>query len=320
MGWNGARALVTGGFGFVGSQLCRTLVERGSNVAVLDDLSVGSEENLPSAIGPEVRTIVADVRDLDAVERHLRDFRPSVVVHLAAVHFIPTCERHPTLAIGVNVGGTQSVLEACSRVGSVEAVVVASSGAVYAPATSAHDEEAALGPTDIYGYSKEWTEKLAAYFHESTDISVGIARIFNVVGPGETNPHLLPAIIEQAREDGELKLGNLTTRRDYVFSGDVAEGLVRLAEECKRNGVLTCNLGSESAQTGGELVEIVARATGRELSVTPDPARFRESDRPLLLSDCTRAFELLGWRAETTIEDAVAAALAQPFATGYVSA
>ena len=320
MGLNGARALVTGGFGFVGSQLCRTLVERGSDVAVLDDLSVGSPENLPSAVAAEVRTIVADVRDLDAVERHMRDFDPSVVVHLAAVHFIPTCEQHPTLAIGVNVAGTQSVLEACSRAGSVEAVVVASSGAVYAPASSAHDEEATLGPTDIYGFSKEWTERLARYFHDSTGISVGIARIFNVVGPGETNPHLLPAIIEQVRDGGELRLGNLSTRRDYVFSGDVAEGLVRLAEGCIGSGVLTCNLGSESAQTGGELVELVARATGRELAVTPDPARFRESDRPLLLSDCTRALDQLGWRAQTTIEDAVSAALAQPFATGYVPA
>jgi len=308
MGLNGARALVTGGFGFVGSQLCRTLVERGSDVAVLDDLSVGSEENLAPAVAAEVHTIVADVRDLDAVERHVRDFRPSVVVHLAAVHFIPTCEQHPTLAIGVNVGGAQSVLEACARAG-VEAVVVAYSGAVYAPSTS--------GPTDIYGFSKEWTERLATYFHSSTGISVGIARIFNVVGPGETNPHLLPAIIEQVRNGGELRLGNLTTRRDYVFSGDVAEGLVCLADGCVGNGVLTCNLGSESAQSGTELVELVARATDRELSVEPDPARFRESDRPLLLSDCTRAFDLLGWRAETTIEDAVAAALAQPFATGY---
>ncbi len=320
MGSNGARALVTGGFGFVGSQLCRTLVERGSEVAVLDDLSVGSEENLPPAISAEVRTIVADVRDLEAVERHMLAFGPTVVVHLAAVHFIPTCEQQPTLAIGVNVGGTQSVLEACSRAGSVEAVVVASSGAVYAPAPSAHDEEAAVGPTDIYGFSKEWTERLARYFHDSTGIAVGIARIFNVVGPGETNPHLLPAIIEQARDGGELRLGNLTTRRDYVFSGDVAEGLVRLADGCAANGVLTCNLGSESAQTGNELVQLVARAMGRELSVTPDPARFRESDRPLLLSDCTRAFDELAWRAETTIEDAVTVALAQPFASGYVSA
>jgi UDP-glucose 4-epimerase len=311
------RALITGGFGFVGSQLCRVLVERGASVAVLDDRSVGREENLAPEVASETRTFVADVRDVDAVRRAVVAFRPEAVFHLAAVHFIPTCEREPTLAIGVNVAGTQAVLEACTRCDAVGAVVVASSGAVYAPASEAHTEDTALGPTDIYGYSKAWTEQLASYFQRATSIPVGIARIFNVVGPGETNPHLLPAIIEQIREGAELRLGNLTTRRDYVFSADVAEGLALLADARRGDGVLTCNLGSESAVSGAELVQLVASAAGTEISITPDPARFRESDRPLLLSDCTRAAERMGWRARTSIEDAIAAALDQPFAAGY---
>lgn len=315
---SGGRALVTGGFGFVGPQLCRTLVEAGAAVAVLDDLSVGSAENLDASIAAEVETLVGDVRDVEAVERHLREFGPSSVFHLAAVHFIPTCETQPTLAISVNVAGSQSVLEACSRTDSIESVVVASSGAVYAPSTDAHAEDDAVGPTDIYGFTKEWTEKLTTYFHAATGAPVGIARIFNVIGPGETNPHLLPAIIEQFRNGGDLRLGNLTTRRDYIYSADVADGLARLANRCRAAGALTCNLGSGSATSGTELVELVARAAGREVSVTPDPERFRESDRPVLRSDCSRAAAVLDWRAATSIEDAVAAALAQPFAKGFV--
>lgn len=314
---SGVRALVTGGFGFVGSRLCRTLVERGWAVGVLDDLSLGRRENLESSLAAEVTPLVADVRDADAVARHVRAFEPTAIFHLAAVHFIPTCERQPTLAIGVNVAGTQAVLEACTHSNSVEAVVVASSGAVYAPASKAHSEGAEVSPTDIYGYSKEWTERLTAYFHLSTSIPVGIARIFNVIGPGETNPHLLPAIIEQVLRGEELRLGNLSTRRDYVFSDDVADGLVRLADRCCEHGILTCNLGSESAVSGDELVRLVARVAGRDVSVIADPARFRESDRPLLLSDCTRARETLGWHAETSLENAVAAALEQPFAKAF---
>lgn len=314
---SGARALITGGFGFVGSQLCRALVERGYEVAALDDLSVGSEENLAPELAREVQPLVADVRDLDTVERHVVQFRPTAVFHLAAVHFIPTCEQQPTLAISVNVTGTQAVLEACAKSGLVESVVVASSGAVYEPSSQAHSETDALGPTDVYGYSKEWTEKLATYFNDKTGIPVGIARIFNVIGPGETNAHLLPAIIEQIRDGGQLRLGNLSTRRDYVFSADIADGLTRLSEGCRDKGVLTCNLGSESAVSGTELVEVVARVAGHALSVASDPARFRESDRPMLLSDCSRAHGALGWRADTTIDDAVAAALARPFAEGF---
>lgn len=311
------RALVTGGYGFVGSRLCETLLERGYDVAVIDDLSVGSAENLPPAMAAEVRSLVVDVRDVQTVERYVRELRPNAVFHLAAVHFIPTCEQQPTLAMSVNVAGTQSILEACAGV-DIDAVVVASSGAVYTPSTDPHDEGAELGPTDIYGMTKAWTERLSEYFHRSTSTPVGIARLFNVVGPGETNPHLLPAIIEQiVAGDDELRLGNLATRRDYVFSADVAEGLARLSEACVGDRPIVCNLGSEEALTGAELVEHVARAVGRDVTVTTDPERVRESDRPLLVSDCARAREVIGWHAETSIEDAVNAALAQPFATGY---
>jgi UDP-glucose 4-epimerase len=318
-GVSGARVLVTGGFGFVGSALCRALVELGCEVAALDDMSVGTSENLAAEVARDVEPLVADVRDSETVVRLVGRFRPGVVFHLAAVHFIPTCERHPTLAVGVNVAGTQSVLEACSRAGSVEVVVAASSGAVYEPASRAHHESDALGPTDVYGLTKEWTERLARYFRDSTGISVGIARLFNVIGPGETNPHLLPAIIEQIRNGGRLRLGDLSTRRDYIFTGDVVDGLVRLADGCRTTGLLTCNFGSESATSGSELVDLVARAVGRQVSVTSDPKRLRKSDRPLLLSDCQEARDQLGWCAGTGIVDAVAAALAQPFAHGFRS-
>jgi UDP-glucose 4-epimerase len=311
------RALVTGGLGFVGSRLSAMLVERGYEIAVLDDLSVGSPANIPEPLTDRVSVLHADIRDLGCVERQFADFRPTVVFHLAAVHFIPTCETNPTLAVGVNVAGTQAVLEAGSRCDSIEAVVLASSGAVYAPDECAHAETATIGPTDIYGFSKAWAEQLATYFQRATGTPVGIARIFNVVGPGETNPHLLPAIIEQIHAGGDLHLGNLSTRRDYVFADDVVRGLLLLGERCAEHGLLTCNLGSESAISGGELVELVARSAGCEVTVTPDPERFRESDRPVLVSDCSVARDVLGWRAETPLASAIDAALAQPFAAGY---
>jgi UDP-glucose 4-epimerase len=312
------RVVVTGGFGFIGSQLCRILVEGGFDVAVVDDLSVGRPENLAPDVAEETQTLVADVRDLQTMEAQLSEFAPVHVFHLAAVHFIPSCERHPTHAVAVNVVGTQAVLEACSRLDSLESVVIASSGAVYAPDDYPHSEEAALGPTDVYGSTKAWNEWQAQYFNRQTDIPVGIARIFNAVGPGETNPHLLPAIIEQILAGHELRLGDLTTRRDYVFSADVARGIALLAEGCKASGVLTCNLGSENPVSGNHLVAVVARLAGREVEVTADPARLRASDRPVLASDSRRAHETLGWRAETSLESAVEAALMQPFAVGFV--
>ena len=187
------RALVTGGCGFVGSALCSQLMETGHEVVALDDLRLGSEDSLPTG----VPLTVADVRD-PALERILVAHRPDVVFHLAAIHFVPACEDEPAEAISVNVEGTQRVLAASAAAGAA-AVVLASSAAVYAPSPAPHRETSALGPTDVYGHTKLWAEQLASLHNARTGQPIGVARLFNVYGPGETNPHLIPTIIEQAR-------------------------------------------------------------------------------------------------------------------------
>jgi UDP-glucose 4-epimerase len=314
------RVLVTGGCGFVGSSLVRKLVADGdSDVLVLDDLSLGRPENLGPALS-EVTLAEVDLRERDAVVEAVTGLAPQTVIHLAAIHFIPACDADPKRCIDVNVGGTQSLLDGCEAAG-VGAVVIASTAAVYAPGGAAHSDDAELGPIDIYGMSKLWAEQLLALFHRRTGIPGGVARLFNVFGPGETNPHLIPAVIRQAESSAELRLGNLATRRDYVFVEDVAQGLIDLASGVRdRVGAgedpLTCNLGREQAVDGFELVQAVGELMQRELRVVGDPARMRTSDRPLLLSDCSRARSLLGWSARTSLHDGLGAAIARPTAAG----
>jgi UDP-glucose 4-epimerase len=307
--------MVTGGCGFVGSALVRRLVEESHDeVVVLDDCSLGVPENLGSALS-SVTLETADIRDRDAVTSVIREHRPRAVIHLAAIHFIPACDADPKRCIDVNVGGTQSVLDGCQSE-SVETVVLASTAAVYAPASVAHTDDSEIGPIDIYGLSKRWDEQLGYLFHQKSGIPVAVARLFNVFGPRETNPHLLPAIIRKAQTSDQLMLGNLSTRRDYVFVDDVARGLIALAAKASAHGWLTCNLGREEAVDGFELVRAVGAVIGTELKVITDPARLRASDRPLLLSDCTRAHSLLSWHAETSLTDGVRAAIDQPVAAG----
>jgi len=307
--------MVTGGLGFVGSRLVRTLVHGDAGeVSVLDDCSLGVPENLGAAAG-RVRIAEVDIRDGAAVAAAMRELAPQLVIHLAAIHFIPACDADPKRCIDVNVGGTQSVLEGCLEA-PVEAVVLASTAAVYAPDLDAHGDDSPLGPIDIYGLSKRASEQLGELFHRRTDIPVGVARLFNVFGPGETNPHLIPAVIRQAESAGELRLGNLTTKRDYIFVDDVARGLIDLAGAVPAHGTLTCNLGREHAVDGHELIRTVAELLDRDLRVVGDPARMRASDRPVLLSDCARAHAILGWSAQTSLRDGLSAAIAQPTAAG----
>jgi UDP-glucose 4-epimerase len=304
--------LVTGGCGFVGSRVCARLGADGHAVIILDNLALGAPANLPAAVGEQVRLIEADIRDADALARCFAVHRPRTVFHLAAIHFIPACNADPRRAIDVNVTGTQALLDACAASGTVESVTLASSAAVYAASDEPLREESALGPVDIYGHTKLWNEQQAALFHRRTGIAVGIARLFNQFGPGETNAHLIPAIIEQARAGGPLRLGNLASRRDYLSTDDAARGLLLLAEACRERGSLTCNFGSERAVDGWQLVRLIEQLHGSPLVVEQDPDRLRPADNPVILSDCTRAHELLGWRAETTLEAGLAAAFNRP--------
>ncbi len=291
--------LVTGGCGYVGSRLRARLAADGYDVIALDSRSPNAETRV-------------DIRDADALRHCVAKYRPRTVIHLAAIHFIPACNAHPLQAIEVNVAGTQALLDACAAAGSVEAVVLASSASVYAPSAVPLTEESPLGPVDIYGHTKLWSEQLMALFHRRAGIPVGIARFFNIFGPGETNPHLIPDIIAGARAGGDLRLGNLTSRRDYIYLDDVVRGVMLLADACRRHGSLTCNFGSERAVDGWHLIRLIERLIGTPLRVTQDPAKLRPSDNPVIVSDCARAHALLGWRAETTLEAGLAEAIRRP--------
>lgn len=311
-----SRVVVTGGCGFVGAHLCALLAQRGYEVVAMDNLSVGTPANLGSVGQHNIQVAEIDVRDASAVACCLQYYQPHTVFHLAALHFIPACDADPASCISINVDGTQSVLDACAVSSTVKTVVLTSTAAVYKPAEQAHYESSELAPTDVYGLSKLWSEQLAALFHRKTEISVGVARLFNVFGPGETNPHLIPTIIEQVQRSAELALGNLSTYRDYVYVGDVAAALLALSERCRDHGILTCNVGSERQIDGSHLVELIGALSEQRPRVLADPARMRVSDRPHLLSDCRRAHEILGWHARTTLEQGLREAYRQPFAAG----
>lgn len=311
---------MTGGCGFIGAHLCAHLVERGEDIVVVDDLSVGSRGNLEvlGVTGVDVQTV--DIRDVESLTRLLQKSRPEKVIHLAAVHFIPLCESDPVNAIRTNVEGTQALLEACTAAGSIQSVVLASSGAVYRPDTTAHQETAELGPTDTYGHTKLWAEQLSHLFHAKTGIAVGIARIFNTFGPGETNPHFIPSVIVQLMEASTIRVGNLTTRRDYVYVSDLVAAIARLGDVCPERGLLTCNVGREEAVEGSRIVELIATALGRDVKIEVDRQRVRTDDRPVLVSNCRLAHSELDWHPQTGLEEGLEAALERPLGEGVALA
>ena len=301
----------------MGSALVRRLLADGCEVVVVDDLSRGSIENLGS-IKEQVTVVQQDVTG--GLGQALASCRPDTIYHLAAVHFIPDCDADPLRCLRVNVEGTRAVLEAAAALGPPMSVVLASTAAVYAPADWPHHEDDALGPIDVYGYSKRWAEELARSFGARTGIGVGIARLFNVYGPGETNPHFIPSLISQIQAGELIRLGNLSSKRDYVFVDDVAEALVRLAGYCGTGHSATLNVGTGTAFSGHEVVRALAAlpATSADLALTTDPSRIRPVDRPYLQANSNLAQKLLGWAPDTSFEGGLRAAWERPVGAGVI--
>lgn len=308
----GATVLVTGGSGFVGAPTVRRLLESGASVAIVDDLSVGHRRTIEPLLN-DVSLFEVDIRDGERLASVFASVRPTAVVHLAAFHFIPACNANPKRCVDINVGGTQSVLDACERA-DVPAIALASTAAVYAPSCEPHTESSPVGPNDIYGISKLAAEQLADLHHRRTGCTTAVARLFNVFGPRETNAHLIPEVLAQSIGGGELSLGNLGTSRDYVYVDDVADAFYRLLNSTSPHEIMTVNVGTGTSVSGFDLIAAVGDVIGRQVSWRRDPARTRASDRPHLQSDPRLAAAAVGWTPRTTLSDGLRAALEAPFA------
>ena len=236
-----------------------------------------------------------DIRDSAAVQGVIAKVRPAVVFHLAAVHFIPACEAEPGDANSINVSGTINLLNA---VPPGTQFVFASTAAVYRPSDQEHTErDDALGPVDIDGYTKLHAENFVRYFHQKERVRAVIVRLFNVVGPGETNPHLVPTIIGQlASGTTSLSLGNLFPHRDYIDVSDAARGFRELSEHARfDDGPLVSNLGTGTTHSVRDVVEAIAVAAGVEIDVRQDLARMRPVDRPMLKASTRRLAQISSW-------------------------
>jgi UDP-glucose 4-epimerase len=290
------RVVIAGGAGFVGSALARLLVARGLDVVVVDDLRAGS------AAPDDVTFVLDDIRTPDLVCDVVRRHAADTIVHLAAIHYIPYCDSHPNETIEINVQGTANVLDAVA-VPTVERLLFASTAAVYRPALEPHDEVSSLGPIDIYGLTKVAGEAMVGHLASSSAVVCSVARLFNVYGPGDTTPHLLPDLVGQVtRQLGvvdrpiRVELGNLSTQRDYVHVTDVAAALVTLLDG--PGG--TFNVGHGQSWDAQSLLGTIEAIIQRPIEVSQAAGRLRRVDRPSLRADVS-VIGALGWKPEMDI-------------------
>jgi UDP-glucose 4-epimerase len=309
--------LVTGGIGYVGRELVHQLVSEGSReIHVLDNLACG-ESRLDYMDRRKFSLHRCDLRDSGTVEDVMRKVNPEVIFHLAAIHFIPKCEAEPGDSNSINVSGTINLLNAAPTGAKF---VLASTAAVYRPYNGEHVEhDDMLGPVDIYGYTKLHAEHFVRYYHNQDRIRGIIVRLFNVVGPGETNPHLVPAIIGQlASGKTRLALGNLFPHRDYIDVNDVARGFRALGNnDVFEGGPLISNLGTGTTHAVSDVVETIAAAAGVTIDIQQDSSRMRAVDRPMLKASTKKLKQITNWVPSISLTQSMQQAWASRVEDGF---
>ena len=296
------KILITGGAGFIGSAIIKWLQKFNYEIFVIDNLSFGNRAFLNI---DDEHFFKEDILNATAIRRIISEVTPSVVIHLAAVHFIPYCNAHPFESANINIQGTINVLDAASTLKSIKKVFFASTAAVYPIYDEAISEEFVINPLDIYGLSKLTGEHLCHEFHLKTNIPTIICRFFNAFGPNETNPHLIPEIADQINAGKRiLKLGNLTPKRDFIHTYDMAEAVRKLIEKFD-SGIDIFNLGRGEEYSVTEIVAHFEQAIGEKLTIEVDPLRVRKVERMHLLADISKLEKFAEWSPKVSIEEGI---------------
>lgn len=298
--------LVTGGAGFIGSRAVPLLASLGCRVIVVDNLYV--KMPLPDA-SEHVVPVEADIRDRNAMASVFATHKPDAVLHLAAVHHIPTCEREPYLAFDVNVMGTQALLEAAQEAGTRN-IVAASSGAVYQWKDGPLDEaETPTGATDVYSITKLSNEYQIGGWADRVGGRAHCVRLFNTIGSRDPNGHLIPDILAQiAGDDPEpvIQLGNTAPKRDYIYVEDVAAGFVSVLSNLPNGPSRDIfNLATGHELSVAELVHLMGDIMGKTVRIETDPTRIRKIDRMQQLGNPAKLKAATGWAPAWTVRDAL---------------
>ena len=298
------RTLVTGGAGFIGSNLVDALLARGDAVTVVDDLSSGHERNLAAALQAGARLERLDIRDAPALEQLVERVAPEVIFHLAAQVDVRVSLADPAHDARTNVEGTINVLEAARAAGTRRVVFASTGGAIYGEADEIPTPESVPPlPVAAYGQSKFCAERYLGLYERVYGLSTIALRFGNVYGPRQ-DPHGEAGVIAifcgRLRQGTRPKIyGDGTQTRDYIYVGDLAHALMSAGDGDYRDVV---NIGTETETSVLDLVRMLAEIHGAGAPEPEfEPARLGELDRSCLQAG--RAREVLGWQAGTPIAE-----------------
>ena len=291
--------IVTGGAGFIGSWICEAYISEGNNVLVIDNLSTGSEDNIPT----EAEFVECDVRNLGGLEKIFQKFRPDFVNHHAAQINVRDSVENPAFDADVNIGGSLNLLSLCAEYNVEKFIFASTGGALYGePQKLPADESTPALPLSPYGISKLSTENYVRYYSRSRGFAHVILRYANVYGERQ-NPGGEAGVIGIFCENiinGKpcLIFGDGEQTRDYVHVSDVSRANL-LAASIEEEG--TFNIGTSIESSVNDIVRGLGEITETEFSTVYKKQAPGEVRRISL--DCSLAKKRLAWSAQMSLHN-----------------
>ena len=299
------RAIVTGGAGFIGSNLVDALVERGDEVTVVDNLATGKRENLADALENGVELVEESITDAAAMVALAERVKPEAIFHFGAQIDVRKSAADPAWDASVNVVGTINMLEAARIAGVKRFVNSSTGGAIYGEAQQipAPETHPAV-PEAPYGLSKFCAEQYCEFQRRFHDVPAVSLRYGNVYGPRQ-DPLGEAGVIaifcgKLLSDERPTIFGDGTQTRDYVFVNDVVAANLAALEHPEATGAY--NVGTEREASVLDLVEVLKRISGND-AFEAEFAPPRKGEVQHIALDTSRARDELGWQSQVDLDE-----------------
>ena len=278
------KILITGSSGLIGKNLVENLLSEYN----ITGLSRGGGNS-------KLKHITKDINKIT-----LKDFKNIFcVIHLAAITDLKVCKDFPDQCIATNVLGTQKILEAAKENNCK--VIYASTSHVYGiPKKLPINETVSTSPTSIYAGSKLAGEILCESYHKQFDMDISIVRIFSVYGPESSNHYLIPNIVGQLKNSNKIKLGNINSRRDFIFISDVISAFRIILNNI--NGFNVYNVGTEKSYSIKQICKKFEKLHGKKIIIKSNLKQNTKFDAKNIVCDATK-LKKLGWKSKISLDE-----------------
>jgi len=298
-----AKILVTGGAGFIGSNFCNMMADKGHRVVAFDDLSLGKKGNL----SPEVKFVKGDINKYEDLKRAGTDF--DYIVHLAASSSAPMFAKDMYYAYQNNVAGHIRVMLYAKEIGAKK-ILFASTSSIYGNNPTPLTEDQEVVPPNHYSVTKMAQEGASRVYSSAEDLEIIAFRFMSVYGLNEEHKTTFANLVSQfiwgmAKDEQPILYGDGTQERDFTNVKDVVQGIELAMNSPKKYGFTIFNIGTNKCINLVELVKLINKVMGKKIKPKFIPNPVKEGYVKSQLADINKISKELGYKPKVELEDGI---------------